>query len=258
MRRSVGKQRGTRRTPRIRGGPRRFLAAFFTGLLLVFSLGTATAAAAASHPPARVPTHGGGYDSGQGSRDAQVFAREFRAGIEVLLNRLRHSASAESTPPPAMTPTVAPTPTTTAPTPPMTRPVPVPSTTPRVVGGSPGPAVAPSGANAVTTATVVPGASATVTAAGRDARGSAAPRGVGSGAGAPVSGPPPQATFPFPGPGGHGGVIRALRTAGSYGLLFALVGAVLVFLAVQGRVDRRDPRIARAPVDAHLDFRDLE
>jgi hypothetical protein len=224
MRRSVGKQRGTRRAPRIRGGPRRFLAVFITGLLLVFSFGAATAAAAVSH-----------------------------AFIEALLDRARHSTSAESTPP-AMTPT----PPTTAPTPPTTRPAPVP--TPPAGGGSPGPAV-PAGAAATATvvpATVVPGARATVAAAGANTTGSAAPRGVTSGAGAPASGPPPQAIFPFPGPSGHGQVIRALRTAGPYGLLFALIGAVLIFLAVQGRVDRRDPRIARAPVDAHLDFRDLE
>jgi hypothetical protein len=53
-------------------------------------------------------------------------------------------------------------------------------------------------------------------------------------------------------------VTRALRTARSYGLLLILAGAVLAFLAVQSRVDRRDPRIARAPIDAHRDFRDFE
>lgn len=257
MRRSVGKQRGSRRAPRIRGGPGRTIAAFCTGFLLVFSLGAATAAAASPSTPARVLTHGDGYDSGQGSREAQEFARELRAFFEGFRDRLRHSESAQGTPPPQMTstpPTTAPrTPTTTPSTPPTTRPAPVPSTTPPGVGGSPGPATpGPAGANAAATATVVPGVPARVAAAG-----SATPRGAGE-AGAPASGSPPQVTFPFPGPGGHGAVIRALRSAGSYGLLFVLLGAVLVFLAVQGRVDRRDPRIARAPVDAHLDFRDLE
>jgi hypothetical protein len=49
-----------------------------------------------------------------------------------------------------------------------------------------------------------------------------------------------------------------LRTARSYGALLALAAAVLIFLGVQGRLDRRDPRILSAPVEDHLPFRDFE
>jgi len=53
-------------------------------------------------------------------------------------------------------------------------------------------------------------------------------------------------------------VARALQTAQSYVLLLSLVGAVVLFLAVQGLLDRRDPRIVRAPVRDHLEFHDFE
>jgi hypothetical protein len=73
--------------------------------------------------------------------------------------------------------------------------------------------------------------------------------------------PTPPAQIPIsplpPGPAHQGGVARALRTARDYGLLLALAAAVIFFLGIQGRVDRRDPRIARAPIDDQLDFRDF-
>jgi hypothetical protein len=74
--------------------------------------------------------------------------------------------------------------------------------------------------------------------------------------GLPSAFPPPQPPrdlFPTPAAEGAGG---ALQTARSYSLLLALAGAVVAFLAVQGRLGRRDPRIA-APRD-DLDFEDFE
>jgi hypothetical protein len=41
-------------------------------------------------------------------------------------------------------------------------------------------------------------------------------------------------------------------------LLLSLAGAVVLFLGVQGRLDRRDPRIAHAPVRDQLEFRDFQ
>ncbi|HEV2309066.1 MAG TPA: hypothetical protein VGU73_00970, partial [Acidimicrobiia bacterium] len=70
--------------------------------------------------------------------------------------------------------------------------------------------------------------------------------------------PTPSQVLPAFPPPGHGGVARALQTAQSYVLLLSLAGAVLMFLGVQGRLDRRDPRIARAPVRDQLEFRDFE
>jgi hypothetical protein len=67
----------------------------------------------------------------------------------------------------------------------------------------------------------------------------------------------PSQILPLPTPG-KGGVARALQTAQSYVLLLALCGVVVLFLAVQGHLDRRDPRIARASVRHHLKFRDFE
>jgi len=69
--------------------------------------------------------------------------------------------------------------------------------------------------------------------------------------------PTPSQILPLPTPG-KGGVARALQAAQSYALLLALCGVVVLFLAVQGHLDRRDPRIARASVRHHLKFRDFE
>jgi hypothetical protein len=66
---------------------------------------------------------------------------------------------------------------------------------------------------------------------------------------------PPADLFPVPGaPRGPGG---ALQTARSYSLLLALAGAVVVFLALQGRLGRRDPRLS-TPARDDLDFEDFE
>ncbi len=54
------------------------------------------------------------------------------------------------------------------------------------------------------------------------------------------------------------GVAQALRTARSYSTLLALAAAVVVFLLIQGRLDRRDPRILSAPAEDQLPFRDFE
>jgi hypothetical protein len=69
--------------------------------------------------------------------------------------------------------------------------------------------------------------------------------------------PIPKQVLPLP-TSTKGGVARALQTAQSYVLLLSLAGAVVLFLAAQGLLDRRDPRIAHAPVRDRLDFRDFE
>jgi hypothetical protein len=76
-------------------------------------------------------------------------------------------------------------------------------------------------------------------------------------AAAPSPPAPPAGLFPAPAPPRRG-VAGALQTARSYSLLLVLAGAVVAFLALQGRLDRRDPRIAHAPTGNRLEFRDFE
>jgi len=108
-----------------------------------------------------------------------------------------------------------------------------------------------------------PGAPAAVTPSGAFATSVRSVTGAGLAAGGTPPAvftpapPTPSQILPLPAPG-KGGVARALQTAQSYVLLLALCGVVVLFLAVQGHLDRRDPRIARAPVRDHLDFRDFE
>jgi hypothetical protein len=75
-----------------------------------------------------------------------------------------------------------------------------------------------------------------------------------------VVAPSPQVATPsqlLPLPTPKGGVGRALQTAQASTLLLGLAAAVLIFLGVQGRLDRRDPRLARAPIEERLDFEDF-
>ena len=60
----------------------------------------------------------------------------------------------------------------------------------------------------------------------------------------------PSAAFAAPARSGPAAAARAVGTLG-FSLLVAV--GVLVFLAVQGWVDRRDPHLARAPIDADDD-----
>ena len=172
------------------------------------------------------------------------------AYLEAFLRELRsrHDSGSQtaSTPtPPANNPPPPPT------TPPTTTPVTTPPTPP--VTSPPAPTV-PVTAPTVAIATATPLASR----AGAT-RPSPASTARSSTPGLLASPTLPTGGVPVHTPQQRGSQItRVLGSAPSYGLLFTLVGAVLVFLAVQGRVDRRDPRIARAPIDAHRDFRDFE
>jgi hypothetical protein len=142
-------------------------------------------------------------------------------------------------------------------------------------GSGGGTSTPPSGSqlppSTTTTTTVVPATPATSAAP------PASPPGPGTGSIRAVSagrapagvttGPPlvvftpapalPKQVLPLPTPG-KGGVARVLQTAQSYVLLLSLAGAVVLFLAVQSHLDRRDPRIAHAPVRDQLEFRDFE
>ena len=86
----------------------------------------------------------------------------------------------------------------------------------------------------------------------------AAPVGVpGAPPASAISAPPPRSFIPIPSVS-KGSVARVLATARSYSLLLGLAAAVLMFLIVQGRLDRRDPRLTHAPIQAHLKFKGPE
>jgi hypothetical protein len=217
---SLGKQRGNRRSHR-NGAVRRFLAALAASVILGIGVGAPIAAA---HSPSELPLGNGGGDAGHanlGERDK---------GPHV----------------PSPTPAVPP-PVTMA----TTAPVPVPVTVPpaRVPNGiGPLPA-ARSGAPVMAPTASLSGAS-TGFAAVSVANG-AAPAAV-----SPPRAPSSPAAAPATAP--RSPVGRALRTARSYGALLALAAAVVVFLLLQGRLDRRDPRILSAPAEDDLSFRDFE
>ena len=240
---SVGVQPADRPARLHRARRRRCLGALSAGFVLALTVGAPALAATTTRVGADggygagsgSATHPGG-DAGQPDHDPRLLAC-----LQALLRELRdHRGSGSSTSsgsPPTTTPPTTTPPTTTAPvtTPPTTAPV--------------APA-APAGP-AVVVAEVTPLAAhrtATVPAG----RGSSATRG------APAAASPP-AQLPVRAPRSRvSQSSRALRTARSYGLLLTLAGAVLAFLVVQSRVDRRDPRIARAPIEAHRDFRDFK
>jgi hypothetical protein len=134
---------------------------------------------------------------------------------------------------------------------PRTVPVPVPATAPpvTVLGVTGPPPAGPSGGTATARTVPLNAASANIAAAS-----------TGNG-GAPGAVPPQRAPSPplaAPATTPRNPVARALRTARSYGALLALAAAVVIFLLIQGRLDRRDPRILSAPAEDGLSFRDFE
>ena len=152
-----------------------------------------------------------------------------------------HGVQAGS-PPPAVHPPVT-TPTTVpAPVPAPAPPVTVPSVT------GPPPA-GPNGGTAAARTVPLNAASANVVAASSG-------NGGALGAVSPQRAPSPPLAAPATAP--RNPVARALRTARSYGALLALAAAVVIFLLIQGRLDRRDPRILSAPAEDGLSFQDFE
>lgn len=257
---SVGVQRVNRQTFERHGG--RWLGALGAGFVLMLAVGAPAIAATSSrvttHPgPGTGPGHGYGYGYGgfgppPGVSDpdgrGQILLERLEAFRRELREHQQSGSQATGSPtPPAKNPT--PTPTTTVPitTPPTTPP----TTAPPAATVAVTPPVGPTAA--IATATPLATHAATTGTAGHAGSRSATLGGPAA-ASPPAGGVPvhtPQTRVSTP-------ITRVLGSAPSYGLLFTLVGAVLVFLAVQSRMDRRDPRIARAPIDAYRDFRDFE
>jgi hypothetical protein len=219
---SQGNQRANRRSHR-NGAVCRLLAALGASVILGFGVGAPIAAAQA---PAAVPLHDGGGDVGAGAQRGEQLRQVLERLFQQLLAELRgrdHSVQAGSSPPVATT------------TPPVT--------VPNVTGSPP---VGPSGDSAAAR-TVPSNAVSANLAAASTGNGGAAP---------PQRAPSPPLAAPATAP--RNPVARALRTARSYGALLALAAAVVIFLLIQGRVDRRDPRILSAPAEDGLSFRDFE
>lgn len=242
MRSSVGKQRGNRQARGKDGVSRRFLAALAAGGAAAFLLAgpVATMGAAWSGGPRTVQGHrqGGGGDEGDqgdgshdhGQGDGGAHPRH-HGGVG---NANPQSVGSLGEIPPVTTATLPPVTLPAAPIPANLLPTPAPA--------APAPGSPASRARAVRTSTA-PAASAASGALAVGGLPSAAP-----------PGPPPD-VFPTPGaPKGPGG---ALQTARSYSLLLALAAAVVAFLALQGRLGRRDPRIS-TPQRDDLDFEDFE
>jgi hypothetical protein len=224
---SLGKQRASRRSHR-NGAVCRFLAALGASVILGFGVGAPIAAAqSASH----VPLHDGGGDASRADQNdhlRQRFEHLFDQVRSEHRDRNQQGMQGQSTPPVTVPPvTVPPLPVTVPPV-----------NLPNVIGSVP---ATPSAAAA--SARLNPPWAALAAAAGTR--------------GAPGAVPPQQALTP-PAALPRNPVARALRTAQSYGALLALAAAVLAFLMIQGRVDRRDPRILSAPAEDRLSFRDFE
>jgi hypothetical protein len=227
---SLGKQRASRRSHR-NGAVCRFLAALGASVILGFGVGAPIAAAqSGSH----VPLHDGGGDASRADQNdhlRQRFERLFEQVRAEHRERDHEGMQGQSTP--AVNPLVV------APQPPVTVP---PVNPPNVIASAP----------------VTPSAAASARLNSPPAGRTAAAAGTG---GAPAAIPPqlvpaPPAATPATVP--RNPVARALRTARSYGALLALAAAVVAFLMIQGRVDRRDPRILSAPGEDRLSFRDFE
>lgn len=232
-----GSQRADRRSDR-NGAGRRFLAALGASVVLGFGVGAPIAAAQTA---AQVPRRdSGGSNSRSDNGDARLREQVERLSRELLAGRQQRERREGS---PSVGPTV---------TPPTVPPVTVPVAGPPV--GVPAVAAPTSGP---VTASATPTASRTGAAlAGAAARTGVNGTAAGAGVLPPGVAPSPPAAAPSTTP--RSGVARALRTARSYGALLALAAAVVIFLGVQGRLDRRDPRILSAPVEDHLSFRDFE
>jgi hypothetical protein len=230
---SLGKQRASRRSHR-NGAVCRFLAALGASVILGFGVGAPIAAAqSASH----VSLHDGGGDTSRADQNDHL-----RERLERLYEQVRdehherdhQGMQGQSTPPVTVAPVTVP---------PVTVP---PVNLPNIPGRLP---ATPNAGAAAAAATVTrPGGRATTTAA------------AGAG-GASEAAPAQQALAPpaaAPSSVPRNPVARALRTARSYGPLLALAAAVVAFLMIQGRVDRRDPRILSASGEDRLSFRDFE
>jgi len=233
---------------------RRGLGALGAGFVLMLAFGAPAVAATATRLTTDGPWRPGGGGPPSGVGDPHGRGGDLLACLEAFLRELRSrhvtgSQTASNPTPPARnpTPTTTPPPSTTPVTPPPTTP---PVTTPPAATA---PVTAPTGPTvAIATATPLATRAGVTRPAGRTTSRASAPGGLGSAT-------PPAGGVPAHSPQKRGGQITGvLGSAPSYGLLFTLLGAVLAFLAVQSRVDRRDPRIARAPIDAHRDFRDFE
>ena len=224
---SLGKQRANRRSHR-NGAGCRFLAALGASVILGFGVGALVAAAQSAR---QVALHGGG---------GEAIRADQRDHPGVRLEHLVHQVPAghrgnQGTQSQSITADV----NSLVGVPPL--PVAVPPRNLPNIGSIPG---APSGAPAATA---------------RRGRASAATSAGAGGALAAISppfAPSPPAAAPATVP--RSPVARALRTARSYGALLALAAAVVAFLMIQGRVDRRDPRILSAPAEDRLSFRDFE
>jgi hypothetical protein len=242
---TLGKQRVNRRSHR-NGAVCRFLAALGAGVILTFGVGAPIAAATTSARDGGDPGPRGGGD------------QRFREYLERLEQRIlaeererereRGEGTQTQSPPP---PVVRPTPPPTIPVPVTVPPINLPHlpSPPNLVGAIP---ALPAGS--AVSARTVPG-TPTAGTAGTAALGgiiNATPSGAGASgqaASPPAAAPSTRTRSP---------VARALRTARSYGVLLALAAAVVVFLMIQGRVDRRDPRILSAPAEERLTFQDFE
>jgi hypothetical protein len=233
MIRSAGKQRGDRSARGNDGVSLRCLAALAASAALVL-LVAAPAAAALS---ARAPAHAGHDGSGSGDHPAGDGADPGRHHDGV------HHHHDDDGQPPSQQGSGSTPPTTVPPTTVPTLPVTLPTLPPLLPPAAPvtAAAVTPSGAFATSARSVTAGPAAGGT-----------PPAVFT-----PAPPTPSQILPLPTPG-KGGVARALQTAQSYVLLLALCGVVVLFLAAQGHLDRRDPRIVRAPVRDHLEFQDFE
>ena len=236
---SQGNQRVNRRSHR-NGAVCRFLAGHGASVIVGFGVGAPIAAARA---PAAVPFRDAGGEVGPGDQRGEQLRGVLERLFQQLLaeRRERNYGMHEGSPPPAVHPPVTTPATVPAPVPATPPPVTVPSVTP--------PLPAPSGATPAARAVPSNAASANVAAASTG-------NGGAPGAVAPQRAPSPPLAAPATPP--RNPVARALRTARSYGALLALAAAVLIFLAVQGRLDRRDPRILSAPAEDGLSFRDFE
>jgi hypothetical protein len=235
---SLDEQRADR--PRHRhGGGSRFVASLGASVVIGFGVGAPLAVA---QSPARVSAHRGGDATGGSDGVDQSLRGLLGPLVQPLVAApLEHNqpVHAQSSPPQRRPPST--TTLTSVPTQPVATMVPTPIAVPNTPGAAPIAEIGGAGATLAAPRTAVVSRST----GGSTANGEAP-------AAAPPS-PAPPATAPR-----RGAVARALGTAGSDGALLALVAAVVVFLLVQGRVDRRDPRILSAPVEDHLDFRDFE
>lgn len=155
---------------------------------------------------------------------------------------------------------------------------PVPDEGPARVGGLPSPTLPPATVPAISVpampmprvvapSLVLPGGAtpaprsepATNAAPTLGAHASTIPRAVAPGEQPASAGSSQPPRFVLPAPSvSKSGVARVLETARSYWLLLGLAVVVLVFLAVQRRLNRRDPRLTHAAVQSHLTFEGFE